>query len=207
MKHGKLDEARTNFKEAFATYQNLEGVLALAEESVNNYEQEKVSCSFYVDKLDDSSRIPTAEEAAALTYTWHKEDIEWREHEDSIELQPDDGEQEIPDDISKPEDNDDDDRLRDDDEEELPSSDENHGASQTQDEALERIEGEVDHPLADHDEPAAAMGRPRKWHVISQLNLRHPNAQPKRKDCVKDVALLADIFHNFKDCLWCYRLG
>ncbi|KAJ7572527.1 hypothetical protein C8J56DRAFT_597573 [Mycena floridula] len=99
MKHGKLDEARTYLKEAFATYQNLEGVSALAKESVNNYEQEKVSCSFYVDKLDDSSRIPTAEEAAALTYTWHKEDIEWREHEDSIELQPDDGEPEIPDSV------------------------------------------------------------------------------------------------------------
>ncbi|KAJ7596049.1 hypothetical protein C8J56DRAFT_1022458 [Mycena floridula] len=64
MKNGKGDDARTLFMETLVTYGNLQGV-----------SQEKLVCKFYLDKLDDPSRVPTSEEREALQGTWHSEDV------------------------------------------------------------------------------------------------------------------------------------
>ncbi|KAJ7578736.1 hypothetical protein C8J56DRAFT_1030649 [Mycena floridula] len=64
MKKGKDNDAKRLFGEALMNYGNLEGG-----------EMEKIVCQYYLDKLDDPSRIPTSEEEEALDWTWHEEDI------------------------------------------------------------------------------------------------------------------------------------
>ncbi|KAJ7579602.1 hypothetical protein C8J56DRAFT_1169509 [Mycena floridula] len=64
MKKGKDNDAKRLFSEALMNYGNLEGV-----------EEEKIVCQYYLDKLDDASRVPTSEEEDALSVTRHREDI------------------------------------------------------------------------------------------------------------------------------------
>ncbi|KAJ7572671.1 hypothetical protein C8J56DRAFT_1068087 [Mycena floridula] len=65
MKMGKKIDANRSFSRALIDYANLEGVV----------EEEKIVCQYYLDKLDDPSRLPTLEEEAALRITWHEEDV------------------------------------------------------------------------------------------------------------------------------------
>ncbi|KAJ7579627.1 hypothetical protein C8J56DRAFT_1058643 [Mycena floridula] len=64
MKKGKDNDAKRLFSEALMNYGNLEGV-----------EDEKIACQYYLEKLDDASRVPTSEEETALDVTSHEEDI------------------------------------------------------------------------------------------------------------------------------------
>ncbi|KAJ7590487.1 hypothetical protein C8J56DRAFT_1024394 [Mycena floridula] len=64
MKKGKDNDAKKSFSEALMNYGNLEGV-----------EQNETVCQYYLDKLDDASRVPTQEEEDALENTQHGEDI------------------------------------------------------------------------------------------------------------------------------------
>ncbi|KAJ7578863.1 hypothetical protein C8J56DRAFT_1170140 [Mycena floridula] len=64
MKKGKNNDTKRLFTEALISYGNLEGA-----------ERKKIVCQYYLDKLDDPSRVPTPEEEDALDGTWHKEDI------------------------------------------------------------------------------------------------------------------------------------
>ncbi|KAJ7578854.1 hypothetical protein C8J56DRAFT_1170136 [Mycena floridula] len=64
MKEGKDNDAKRLFGEALMNYENLEGV-----------EGEKIVCPYYLNKLDDASRVPTSEEEDALSVTRHREDI------------------------------------------------------------------------------------------------------------------------------------
>ncbi|KAJ7572675.1 hypothetical protein C8J56DRAFT_1174799 [Mycena floridula] len=64
MKKGKDNDAKQLFMEALVGYGNLEGV-----------GRKKIACQYYLDKLDDPSRVPTSEEENALAGTGHKEDI------------------------------------------------------------------------------------------------------------------------------------
>ncbi|KAJ7578818.1 hypothetical protein C8J56DRAFT_1170109 [Mycena floridula] len=64
MKKGKDNDAKKLFSEALMNYGNLEGV-----------EKGKIVCQYYLNKLDDASRVPTSEEEEALDGTWHEEDI------------------------------------------------------------------------------------------------------------------------------------
>ncbi|KAJ7578754.1 hypothetical protein C8J56DRAFT_1030658 [Mycena floridula] len=64
MKKGNSNDAKKLFSEALMHYGNLEGV-----------EEEKIVCQYYLNKLDDASRVPTPEEEGALKQTWHREDI------------------------------------------------------------------------------------------------------------------------------------
>ncbi|KAJ7579604.1 hypothetical protein C8J56DRAFT_279708 [Mycena floridula] len=64
MKKGKDNDAKRLFSEALMNYGNLEGV-----------EEEKIVCQYYLNKLDDASRVPTSEEEDALSVTQHGEDI------------------------------------------------------------------------------------------------------------------------------------
>ncbi|KAJ7579644.1 hypothetical protein C8J56DRAFT_1030191 [Mycena floridula] len=64
MKKGKYNDTKKSFSEALMNYGNLEGV-----------EQNKTVCQYYLDKLDDPSKVPTLEEEDALYGTWHGEDI------------------------------------------------------------------------------------------------------------------------------------
>ncbi|KAJ7578779.1 hypothetical protein C8J56DRAFT_1030679 [Mycena floridula] len=64
MNKGKSNDAKKSFSEALMNYGNLEGV-----------EDEKIVCQYYLNKLDDASRVPTSEEETALDVTWHEEDI------------------------------------------------------------------------------------------------------------------------------------
>ncbi|KAJ7578831.1 hypothetical protein C8J56DRAFT_1170119 [Mycena floridula] len=64
MKKGKDNDAKMLFSEALMNYGNLEGV-----------EEEKIVCQYYLNKLDDASRVPTPEEEDALERTRHGEDI------------------------------------------------------------------------------------------------------------------------------------
>ncbi|KAJ7596246.1 hypothetical protein C8J56DRAFT_397353 [Mycena floridula] len=66
MKKGMRDEARASFVEALTNYGNLEG------SSVANG---KMICHYYLEKVDDSSRVPTSRENDALSATWHHEDM------------------------------------------------------------------------------------------------------------------------------------
>ncbi|KAJ7579607.1 hypothetical protein C8J56DRAFT_1058627 [Mycena floridula] len=64
MKKGKNNDTKRLFTEALISYGNLEGA-----------ERKKIVCQYYLDKLDDPSRVPTPEEEDALKGTWHGEDI------------------------------------------------------------------------------------------------------------------------------------
>ncbi|KAJ7578919.1 hypothetical protein C8J56DRAFT_1059763 [Mycena floridula] len=64
MKKGKDNDAKKSFSEALMNYGNLEGV-----------EENKTVCQYYLDKLDDPSRVLTLEEEDALKRTQHGEDI------------------------------------------------------------------------------------------------------------------------------------
>ncbi|KAJ7578767.1 hypothetical protein C8J56DRAFT_343274 [Mycena floridula] len=64
MKKGKDNDAKRLFSEALMNYGNLEGV-----------EEEKIVCQYYLNKLDDASRVPAPEEEDALKQTRHGEDI------------------------------------------------------------------------------------------------------------------------------------
>ncbi|KAJ7578841.1 hypothetical protein C8J56DRAFT_1030724 [Mycena floridula] len=64
MKKDNSNDAKKSFSEALMNYGNLEGV-----------EDEKIVCKYYLNKLDDASRVPTSEEETALDVTWHEEDI------------------------------------------------------------------------------------------------------------------------------------
>ncbi|KAJ7585608.1 hypothetical protein C8J56DRAFT_1165940 [Mycena floridula] len=64
MKISKDDDAKRSFSQALVNYGNLEEV-----------ERNRIVCQYYLNKLDDPSRLPTLEEKDALRMTWHKEDI------------------------------------------------------------------------------------------------------------------------------------
>ncbi|KAJ7578773.1 hypothetical protein C8J56DRAFT_1170082 [Mycena floridula] len=64
MKKGKSNDAKKLLMEALMSYGNLEGV-----------GRKKIACQYYLDKLDDPSRVPTPEEEDALVGTDHEEDI------------------------------------------------------------------------------------------------------------------------------------
>ncbi|KAJ7571872.1 hypothetical protein C8J56DRAFT_115858 [Mycena floridula] len=64
MKAGMTGEARASFKEAQENYALLQGT-----------RKQNIICLFYLDKLDDLSRIPTTEEKEALQMAHHTEDI------------------------------------------------------------------------------------------------------------------------------------
>ncbi|KAJ7578785.1 hypothetical protein C8J56DRAFT_1030683 [Mycena floridula] len=64
MKKGKNNDAKKLFSEALVNYGNLEGL-----------ENDKTVCQYYLDKLNDPSRVPTSEEEDALSVTRHREDI------------------------------------------------------------------------------------------------------------------------------------
>ncbi|KAJ7585580.1 hypothetical protein C8J56DRAFT_1165928 [Mycena floridula] len=64
MKISKDNDAKRSFSQALVNYGNLEGV-----------ERERIVCQYYLDKLDDPSKLPTLEEEDALMGTWHEEDI------------------------------------------------------------------------------------------------------------------------------------
>ncbi|KAJ7572725.1 hypothetical protein C8J56DRAFT_1068135 [Mycena floridula] len=64
MKKGKNNDAKKLLMEALMSYRNLEGV-----------EQNKIVCQYYLNNLDDASRVPTLEEENTLKMTWHEEDI------------------------------------------------------------------------------------------------------------------------------------
>ncbi|KAJ7579612.1 hypothetical protein C8J56DRAFT_279966 [Mycena floridula] len=64
MKKGKNNDAKKLFSETLMNYGNLEGA-----------ERKKIVCQYYLDKLDDPSRVPTPEEEGALKGTRHGEDI------------------------------------------------------------------------------------------------------------------------------------
>ncbi|KAJ7585383.1 hypothetical protein C8J56DRAFT_1165824 [Mycena floridula] len=64
MKMSKDDDAKSSFSQALVNYGNLEGV-----------EELKIVSQYYLNKLDDPSRLPTLEEENALQVTGHEEDI------------------------------------------------------------------------------------------------------------------------------------
>ncbi|KAJ7578826.1 hypothetical protein C8J56DRAFT_1170115 [Mycena floridula] len=64
MKKSQSNDAKQLFSEALMNYGNLEGA-----------ERNKIVCQYYLDKLNDPSRVPTSEEEDALYGTWHEEDI------------------------------------------------------------------------------------------------------------------------------------
>ncbi|KAJ7578852.1 hypothetical protein C8J56DRAFT_1170134 [Mycena floridula] len=64
MKKGKNNDTKKLFSEALVNYGNLEGL-----------ENDKTVCQYYLDKLNDPSRVPTSEEEDALSVTRHREDI------------------------------------------------------------------------------------------------------------------------------------
>ncbi|KAJ7596139.1 hypothetical protein C8J56DRAFT_396115 [Mycena floridula] len=63
MKKGETNDAQTFFTEALLHFGPLQR------------ENPMVVCRFYLEKLEDSSRLPTKEECNALRKTWHDEDI------------------------------------------------------------------------------------------------------------------------------------
>ncbi|KAJ7590503.1 hypothetical protein C8J56DRAFT_1162664 [Mycena floridula] len=64
MKQGKDSDAKKSLGEALMNYEKLEGM-----------EREKIVCQYYLDKLKDSSRVPSSEQEDALLATQHGEDI------------------------------------------------------------------------------------------------------------------------------------
>ncbi|KAJ7585426.1 hypothetical protein C8J56DRAFT_1165850 [Mycena floridula] len=64
MKVSKDNDAKKSFSQALVDYGNLEGVVS-----------NRITCQYYLNKLDDPSRLPTLEEEDALRVTSHEEDI------------------------------------------------------------------------------------------------------------------------------------
>ncbi|KAJ7584808.1 hypothetical protein C8J56DRAFT_1027357 [Mycena floridula] len=64
MKKGNCDDAQASFMEALGHYRDLQGVAKVM-----------LVCQFYLDKLEDPSRVPTSEERKALDATDHEEDL------------------------------------------------------------------------------------------------------------------------------------
>ncbi|KAJ7585411.1 hypothetical protein C8J56DRAFT_123062 [Mycena floridula] len=64
MKMSKDDDAKRSFSQALVNHGNLDGM-----------ERSKIVCQYYLNKLDDPSKLPTFEEEDALKGTWHEEDI------------------------------------------------------------------------------------------------------------------------------------
>ncbi|KAJ7579620.1 hypothetical protein C8J56DRAFT_1104396 [Mycena floridula] len=64
MKKDKSNDAKKLLMEVLMSYGNLEGV-----------GRKKIACQYYLDKLDDPSRVPIPEEEDALAGTDHEEDI------------------------------------------------------------------------------------------------------------------------------------
>ncbi|KAJ7596083.1 hypothetical protein C8J56DRAFT_395099 [Mycena floridula] len=64
LKKGTRDQAQTALVEALKNY---EGAA-----------ERMIICKFYLEKLENSARNPTAKEVDALVATWHKEDVESR---------------------------------------------------------------------------------------------------------------------------------
>ncbi|KAJ7583705.1 hypothetical protein C8J56DRAFT_191875 [Mycena floridula] len=64
MKKGNGDDARVSFTEALGHYRNLQGVA-----------EWMLISQYYLDKLEDPSRVPTSEERRALRYTNHNKDL------------------------------------------------------------------------------------------------------------------------------------
>ncbi|KAJ7595846.1 hypothetical protein C8J56DRAFT_1042926 [Mycena floridula] len=65
MKMGEIQCARNTLVEAISHFQALEGM-----------KNRLISARFYLEKLDDPSRIPSREEKRVLEATWHGEDVE-----------------------------------------------------------------------------------------------------------------------------------
>ncbi|KAJ7585378.1 hypothetical protein C8J56DRAFT_1027131 [Mycena floridula] len=64
MKMSKDNDAKKSFSQALVNHENLEGA-----------KRSKIVCQYYLNKLDDPSKLPTLEEEDALDRTWHEEDI------------------------------------------------------------------------------------------------------------------------------------
>ncbi|KAJ7583759.1 hypothetical protein C8J56DRAFT_1094587 [Mycena floridula] len=64
MKKGNGDDARRAFTEALGHCQTLQGI-----------EKQMLICQYYLDKLEDPSRVPTSKERRALHNTDHNEDL------------------------------------------------------------------------------------------------------------------------------------
>ncbi|KAJ7585440.1 hypothetical protein C8J56DRAFT_1165858 [Mycena floridula] len=64
MKMSKDNDAKRSFSQALVNYGNSEGT-----------KMHRITCQYYLNKLDDPSKLPTLEEEDALELTWHEEDI------------------------------------------------------------------------------------------------------------------------------------
>ncbi|KAJ7585650.1 hypothetical protein C8J56DRAFT_1165970 [Mycena floridula] len=64
MKISRDNDAKRSFNQALVNYENMEGV-----------GRSRIVCQYYLDKLNDPSRLLNLEEEDALRQTWHKEDI------------------------------------------------------------------------------------------------------------------------------------
>ncbi|KAJ7585398.1 hypothetical protein C8J56DRAFT_1165835 [Mycena floridula] len=64
IKMSKDNDAKRSFSQALVNYGNLEGM-----------KRYRITCQYYLNKLDDPSRLPTLEEEDALKITRHEEDI------------------------------------------------------------------------------------------------------------------------------------
>ncbi|KAJ7585466.1 hypothetical protein C8J56DRAFT_123819 [Mycena floridula] len=64
MKISKDNDAKQSFGQALVNYGNLGG-----------REEERIVCQYYLNRLDDPSKLPTLKEEDALKMTWHEEDI------------------------------------------------------------------------------------------------------------------------------------
>ncbi|KAJ7585446.1 hypothetical protein C8J56DRAFT_1165860 [Mycena floridula] len=64
MKMSKDNDAKRSFSQALVNFGNLEGV-----------ERDRIVCQYYLNNLDDPSKLPTLEEENALWITGHEEDI------------------------------------------------------------------------------------------------------------------------------------
>ncbi|KAJ7585550.1 hypothetical protein C8J56DRAFT_892271 [Mycena floridula] len=64
MKMSRDNDSKRSFSRALVNYGNLEGM-----------ERKRILCKYYLDKLDDPSKLPTLEEEDALWETSHEEDI------------------------------------------------------------------------------------------------------------------------------------
>ncbi|KAJ7585573.1 hypothetical protein C8J56DRAFT_1087556 [Mycena floridula] len=64
VKMSKDNDAKRSFSQALVDYGNLEGV-----------GKNRIVCQYYLNNLDDPSKLPTLEEEDALRHTWHEEDI------------------------------------------------------------------------------------------------------------------------------------
>ncbi|KAJ7578955.1 hypothetical protein C8J56DRAFT_1170172 [Mycena floridula] len=73
IKKGNNNDAKKSLGEALMNYENLKGV-----------ERQKIACQYYLNKLDDPSRVPTSEEKDALAAIRHEEDIPGHKSHDIV---------------------------------------------------------------------------------------------------------------------------